>query len=173
MCHWASPSRARASKQALRSFHDGRKHWKVRMVRVIVESIFLSRLPSAGYLETEDLLFTSCDPVVWIFAIPLLHTDKPPISTNSSYPAMSASQHSTTKDVFGPGTYVDTEFHSVPDESRRLLRLLASKTPGFTQDEAAFSDVKFFGDDLSIIPGPLKSQALVSVVRNAPREVQG
>jgi hypothetical protein len=78
---------------------------------------------------------------------------------------MSAPQHSTTKDVFGPGTFVDAEFHSVPDESRRLLRLLASKTPGFTRDEAALSDVKLSGDDLSIIPGPLKSQALVSLVR--------
>jgi hypothetical protein len=86
---------------------------------------------------------------------------------------MTAPQHSTIKDVFGPGTFVDTEFHTVPNESRRLLRLLASKTPGFTQDEAAFSDVKFFGGDLSIIPGPLKSQALVSSVRNAPREVHG
>ena len=54
-CHWASPSWPRASKQTLRSFHDGRKHWKVRMVRVIVESIFLSRVPLARYLETKDL----------------------------------------------------------------------------------------------------------------------
>jgi len=74
---------------------------------------------------------------------------------------MSEPQRNTAKDVYGPGTFVDTEFHSVPDESQRLLRLLASKTPGFTQDEAALSDVEFSGDDLSIIPGPLKSQALV------------
>lgn len=83
---------------------------------------------------------------------------------------MSASpQHSTTKDVYGPGTFADTEFHSVPDESRRLLRLLASKTPGFTRDEAALSSVKFSGDDLSIIPGPLKSQALVRKKKTPPR----
>lgn len=80
---------------------------------------------------------------------------------------MSSSSNSTTRDVYGPGTYVDTAFHSVPDESRRLLRLLASKTPGFTRDEGILSDVKFSGDDLSIIPGPLKSQALVSLVRTA------
>lgn len=73
-----------------------------------------------------------------------------------------ASQHNTIKDGYGPGTFVDTKFRSVPDESRRILRLLASKTPGFTQDEAALSDVKFSGADLSIIPGPLKSQAVVS-----------
>jgi hypothetical protein len=79
---------------------------------------------------------------------------------------MSASQHSTAQDGYGPGTFADTEFQSVPDESRRLLRLLASQTPGFTPDEAALSDVKFFGDDLSLIPGPLKSQALVRLVSN-------
>jgi hypothetical protein len=79
---------------------------------------------------------------------------------------MSASQHSTTQDGYGPGTFADTEFQSVPDESRRFLKLLASQTPGFTQDEAALSDVKFSGDDLSLIPGPLKSQALVRLVSN-------
>jgi hypothetical protein len=83
---------------------------------------------------------------------------------------MSLPQHSTTKDVYGPGTFTDSEFHSVPDESRRLLRLLASKTPGFTKDEAALADVKFSGDDLSIIPGPLKSQALVRILQNAPQK---
>lgn len=73
-----------------------------------------------------------------------------------------ALHHNTTKDTYGPGTYVDTKFRSVPDESRRILRLLASKTPGFTQDDALLSSVKFTGADLSIIPGPLKSQAVVS-----------
>lgn len=76
--------------------------------------------------------------------------------------------HPTTKDGYGPGTFVDTAFHSVPDESRRLLRLLASQTPGFTQDEAALSAVKFFGDDLPIIPGPLKSQAMVRLPKSPP-----
>lgn len=80
---------------------------------------------------------------------------------------MAIPQHNTVKDGFGPGTFVDTEFHSVPDESRRLLRLLASKTPGFTHDDAALSEVKFSGGDLSIIPGPLKSQALVRPLHDA------
>jgi hypothetical protein len=84
---------------------------------------------------------------------------------------MASSKHTTTKDGFGPGTFVDTAFHSVPDESRRLLRLLASQTPGFTRDEAALSDVNFFGDDLSIIPGPLKSQAIVRLNHHARESV--
>ena len=74
---------------------------------------------------------------------------------------MTLTINDTTQDGYGPGTFVDTAFHSVPDESRRLLRLLASQTPGFTRDEAALSAVKFTGDDLTIIPGPLKSQAIV------------
>ncbi len=61
---------------------------------------------------------------------------------------MATLRHETTKDGFGPGTFVDTAFHSMPDESRRLLRLLASQTPGFTRDEAALSEVKFYGEDL-------------------------
>lgn len=77
---------------------------------------------------------------------------------------MTTTKHSTTKDGYGPGTFVDTEFHSVPDESRRLLKLLASQTPGFTKDDAVLSEVEFVGDDLPIIPGPLKSQALVSII---------
>jgi hypothetical protein len=76
---------------------------------------------------------------------------------------MATPQHKTTKDGYGPGTFVDTEFRSVPDESRRLLRLLALKTPGFIRDEAALSEVNFSGGDLSIIPGPLKSQAIVRI----------
>jgi hypothetical protein len=44
-----------------------------------------------------------------------------------------------------------------------LLRLLALKTPGFIRDEAALSEVNFSGGDLSIIPGPLKSQAIVRI----------
>jgi hypothetical protein len=74
---------------------------------------------------------------------------------------MAAPKHETTKYDYGPGTFVETVFHTVPNESRRLLRLLAPQTPDFTRDEAALSEVKFSGDDLSIIPGPLKSQAIV------------
>ncbi|KAH8621483.1 hypothetical protein IG631_23884 [Alternaria alternata] len=72
--------------------------------------------------------------------------------------------HSTTKDVFGPGTFVDNEFIGVPEDSRRLLRYLASVTPGFTTEESTLNDVVFSGDDLTIIPGPIKAQVLVSIL---------
>jgi hypothetical protein len=73
------------------------------------------------------------------------------------------STHSTTKDVFGLGTFVDNKFIGVPEDSRRLLRYLASITPGFTTDESTLNDVVFSGDDLPIIPGPIKAQVLVSL----------
>jgi hypothetical protein len=115
-------------------------------------------------VSVNDLIYEPL-PYFWRCSSRSSHTDKATISTLSPQSAMSAPQRNTAKDVYGPGTFVDTELHSVPDESQRLLRLLACKTPGFTQDEAALSDVEFSGDDLSIIPGPLKSQALV---RNRP-----
>lgn len=71
--------------------------------------------------------------------------------------------HETTKNTFGPGTFVDTEFIGVPSDARRLLKHLAGITPGFTVDETALNEVEFSGEDLPIIPGPLKSQVLVCI----------
>ncbi|KAH7399176.1 alpha methylacyl-CoA racemase [Phaeosphaeria sp. MPI-PUGE-AT-0046c] len=65
---------------------------------------------------------------------------------------------------YGPGTSVDSSFVPVPEECKRLLRYFASKTPGFTQDEALLGGVVFQGDDLPCIPGPIKSQAVTAVL---------
>ncbi|KIW12741.1 hypothetical protein PV08_07927 [Exophiala spinifera] len=65
---------------------------------------------------------------------------------------------------YGPGTFVDTSFAPVPEECRRLLRLLAEKTPWFTKNEALIDGVCFEGSDLPIIPGPIKSQAITAVL---------
>lgn len=69
--------------------------------------------------------------------------------------------HQTTKDAFGPGTFVDRDFIGVPADASRLLKHLAGITPGFTTEEAALNDVEFSGGELPIIPGPLKSQVFV------------
>lgn len=74
---------------------------------------------------------------------------------------MTSEEHATTEGGWGPGTFVDEAFHSVPDESRRIMRLIASQTPGIAIDESALSEVEFSGADLSLIPGPLKSQVVV------------
>ncbi|KAG9250770.1 CoA-transferase family III domain-containing protein [Emericellopsis atlantica] len=67
--------------------------------------------------------------------------------------------------TYGPGTTVDVNFEPVPQECKRLLRLLASRTPGFTTDEALLNKVAFEGDDLPCIPGPIKSQAFTATLQ--------
>ncbi|KAF2092463.1 CoA-transferase family III [Rhizodiscina lignyota] len=65
---------------------------------------------------------------------------------------------------YGSGTVVDTSFTPVPQECRRILHELATKTPGFTQDEALLDGVDFVGHDLPCIPGPIKSVAFTAVL---------
>ncbi|KAJ3505336.1 hypothetical protein NM208_g16204 [Fusarium decemcellulare] len=65
---------------------------------------------------------------------------------------------------YGAGTVVDMDFLSLPAECRRLLRIFAARTPGFTEDAALLDGVIFHGDDLPCIPGPLKSQAVTAVL---------
>ena len=68
------------------------------------------------------------------------------------------------KETYGAGTYVDATSVPVPEECRRLLRVFASKTPGFTQDNALLDGVVFKGDGLPCIPGPIKSQVITAVL---------
>jgi crotonobetainyl-CoA:carnitine CoA-transferase CaiB-like acyl-CoA transferase len=44
------------------------------------------------------------------------------------------------------------------------LHLFAERTPGFTQNKALLDGVKFEGDDLPCIPGPIKAQAVTAVL---------
>jgi hypothetical protein len=69
-----------------------------------------------------------------------------------------------TEESYGPGTYVDTDFSPLPEECKRLLRLFAARTPGFTTDETLLEGVQCVGDDLPCIPGPIKSQAVTAVL---------
>lgn len=69
-----------------------------------------------------------------------------------------------TEGVYGPGTYTDTTFVPVHRECKRILKLLAHKTPGFTKDEKVLDAVTFEGNDLPIIPGPIKSEAMTAVL---------
>lgn len=71
---------------------------------------------------------------------------------------------SRTEGLYGPGSWTDTSFIPVPEECKRLLRMLARDTPGFTDSQQLIEDVTFSGDDLPNLPGPLKSQALTSVM---------
>ena len=69
--------------------------------------------------------------------------------------------HSTRPGAYGPGTNTDVDFIPVPEDCARILRYLASVTPGFTQDSKLLDAVEFHGGDLPILPGPAKAQALV------------
>ncbi|KAI5240008.1 hypothetical protein E4T43_06386 [Aureobasidium subglaciale] len=72
--------------------------------------------------------------------------------------------HNDHSETYGPGTYVDRTFSPLPEECRRILRLFAKRTPGFTTQEALLDGVKFEGEDLPCIPGPIKSQAVTAVL---------
>ncbi|KAK3317655.1 CoA-transferase family III domain-containing protein [Cercophora scortea] len=67
-------------------------------------------------------------------------------------------------DVYGPGTYADRVFVPVPRDTARIFRLLASQTPGFTQDEALLSKVRFVGEDYLVLPGPIKSVSVAAAL---------
>lgn len=67
--------------------------------------------------------------------------------------------------VYGPGSYTDTSFVPVHEECKRLLRELATKTPGFTTNKKILDNVTFEGGDLPVIPGPIKSEALTAVLQ--------
>ena len=69
-----------------------------------------------------------------------------------------------TPDVYGPGTYTDTTFTPVPEDTARIFRLIAKQTPGFTQDEAVLSKVKFTGEDYPVIPGPIKATSVAAAL---------
>ncbi|RSL78437.1 hypothetical protein CEP51_008196 [Fusarium floridanum] len=60
-------------------------------------------------------------------------------------------------DVYGLGSWIDSGALPVPDDARRLLKVLAEATPGFTKDAAILNAVSFTGSPQTIVPGPLKS----------------
>ena len=68
------------------------------------------------------------------------------------------------EDIYGPGSWIDDEALPVPDDARRLLKILANATPGFTRDQAALNSVAFTGSPAPITPGPLKSSVIAGVL---------
>jgi hypothetical protein len=76
----------------------------------------------------------------------------------------SATTEDGALESYGPGTYVDTAFTPLPEECQRLLRVFAAQTPGFTKSQALLDGVRFVGNDLPCIPGPIKSQAVTAVL---------
>ncbi|KAL6918479.1 hypothetical protein FSST1_009974 [Fusarium sambucinum] len=67
-------------------------------------------------------------------------------------------------DIYGPGTWIDAEALSVPDDACRLLKVLAEATPGFTKDPAILNTVSFTGSSQTIVPGPFKSAVIAGAL---------
>ncbi|KAF4812598.1 Succinate--hydroxymethylglutarate CoA-transferase [Colletotrichum tropicale] len=67
-------------------------------------------------------------------------------------------------DIYGPGTFTDKTFTSVPEDTERIFRLIASQTPGFTQDERTLSKVQFTGESYPVIPGPIKATSVAAAL---------
>ncbi|KAF2636334.1 CoA-transferase family III [Massarina eburnea CBS 473.64] len=74
------------------------------------------------------------------------------------------SSSSRVPDVYGPGTYTDSSFTSVPEDTARIFRLIASQTPNFTKDEAVLSKVRFTGEEFPVIPGPIKATSVAAAL---------
>ncbi|KAJ5739869.1 CoA-transferase family III [Penicillium manginii] len=69
-------------------------------------------------------------------------------------------------DVYGPGTFIDKTVLPVPEDAKRVFEIIASRTPGFTQNKAAWDTVHFEGQPKPMVPGPIKS-AVTSAVLHA------
>jgi hypothetical protein len=69
-----------------------------------------------------------------------------------------------TPGIYGPGTYTDAAFTSVPQDTARIFRLLADQTSTFTRDEALLSKVQFTGEDYPVIPGPIKATSVAAAL---------
>jgi len=67
-------------------------------------------------------------------------------------------------ELYGPGTWVNSKPLPVPDDARRLLKVLADATPQFATDQAALDAVEFTGSPETITPGPLKSAVIASAL---------
>ena len=59
-------------------------------------------------------------------------------------------------DVYGPGTFIDNKVLPAPEDAKRVFEFLASQTPGFTKNKAAWDTVHFEGQPKPMIPGPIK-----------------
>lgn len=77
---------------------------------------------------------------------------------------MSTHETISGTDVYGPGTFVDKSVLPVPKDAKRIFEVLASQTPGFTQNKAAWDTVRFEGQPKPMIPGPIKSAAVAAAL---------
>lgn len=93
-------------------------------------------------------------------------SDENPVPSLYTLTPNSPSMHQTVPgdEVYGPGTYIDKTVLPVPEDARRVFELLASKTPGFTQDTTLWNTVDFEGRPDPMVPGPMKSPVVTAAL---------
>lgn len=67
-------------------------------------------------------------------------------------------------EVYGPGTFIDQTVLPVPEDAKRVFRILASRTPGFTQNKAAWETVHFEGQPKPVVQGPIKTPVVAAAL---------
>ncbi|KAF4494911.1 acyl- transferase carnitine dehydratase [Fusarium agapanthi] len=72
------------------------------------------------------------------------------------------SQEPRIRDLYCPGTHTDRAFVPVPQDTKRIFRLIASQTPGF--HESIISKVRFTGDKFPVISGPIKALSVAAAL---------
>lgn len=74
--------------------------------------------------------------------------------------------HETTPgtEIYGPGTFIDKSVLPVPADTRRIFEILATRTPGFTQDKTKWDTITFEGNALPMIPGPIKAPVVAGAL---------
>ncbi|RAL02812.1 CoA-transferase family III [Aspergillus ibericus CBS 121593] len=67
-------------------------------------------------------------------------------------------------EVYGPGTFIDKNVLPVPTDARRVFEILASRTPDFTKNKAAWDTVHFEGRPEPMVQGPIKSPVMAAAL---------
>ncbi|KAJ5812496.1 alpha methylacyl-CoA racemase [Penicillium riverlandense] len=67
-------------------------------------------------------------------------------------------------ETYGPGSFVDCDFLAIPNDARRIFKILAQDTPGFTADPNISDQVTFEGGAEPIVPGPIKAPAFAAAL---------
>jgi hypothetical protein len=73
-------------------------------------------------------------------------------------------QHQTVEGFYGPGSHVDAGFLPLPEDTRRILRVMVGQIKNHQVSEEQIDAVEFTGSDDAIIPGAIKSQATVAAL---------
>ncbi|KAJ5631490.1 alpha methylacyl-CoA racemase [Penicillium longicatenatum] len=69
-------------------------------------------------------------------------------------------------EVYGAGSFIDKDPLPIPEDARRIFKLLAQATPGFTKDPKQWETVQFEGSPEPIVPVAAALHAMCGVVGN-------